>query len=428
MENLAASRKDELEQALAGKAEAERQLKAMLAGNAQKGARPDSAVFDATAGAPERLRAALEEARVLKEQVRQYKIAARANEKAASAQQSALVSATEQNRALRGKLEAARAGLVPANHDQLEMELRTSERVRHDLEQRLAILTKSKESDLKKYRLAVASAKREGVRERGEKAAMQAQLEAKDKALRAEKLRARALERKADPIRRFEAEARAMAAHEGRLAEEARLEALRLEMAPLEAQARADAEAAVAAAAAAAEPPVVVRIVLVGGDETSEAAADAAAAADATAQAGVEVALQELIKDVGETVRADEAAHEAAEQEAATRVQAAARGRLARKQVAAMREEEAKAKAETEARETVQAGPTDAPAAPPVEAPQEAAAAAPEPAPPAEPVSKATKAAPGRRRPSVMAASGRAKPSSTGGIAFNRSAPSVAAK
>ena len=36
---------------------------------------------------------------------------------------------------------------------------------------------------------------------------------------------------------RFEAEARAMAAHEGRLAEEARLEALRLEMAPLEAQA-----------------------------------------------------------------------------------------------------------------------------------------------------------------------------------------------
>ena len=152
---------------------------------------------------PPRIRAVVEDNRSMKEQLKRTKKANGTHERTIANQQQQIVN-------LEKKLEALKETLAKTGKDakQVAEEAKLLEKAKlfeeqqSDLENRVKVLTKSRESDLKKQRLELAKVTKDRQHVEAENQSLIEQLEEKDKELRQESLRVKELKSKLAPLRK----------------------------------------------------------------------------------------------------------------------------------------------------------------------------------------------------------------------------------
>lgn len=146
---------------------------------------------------PPKLRAIIEDNRVLRDRAKKYKEEASKTKKTVDTQEKQLLKLKDKVAGLNEKL----AALTKSHGDsltaeQLEEKLEKQERSMRDFEHRVEVLTKSKETEGKKFRHSLNAANKK-VRERDDQIAkLQLEIENKDKEVRAKSLECKAVQRK----------------------------------------------------------------------------------------------------------------------------------------------------------------------------------------------------------------------------------------
>ncbi|QDZ23840.1 Lebercilin domain-containing protein [Chloropicon primus] len=146
---------------------------------------------------PPKLRAIIEDNRVLRDRAKKYKEEASKTSQTVKAQEQQLLKLKDKVSALNEKL----ASLTKSHGDsltqeQLQEKLEEQERSLRDFEHRVEVLTKSKETEGKKFRHSLNAANKK-VKERDSQiASLQQDIENKDKEVRAKNLECKAVQRK----------------------------------------------------------------------------------------------------------------------------------------------------------------------------------------------------------------------------------------
>lgn len=146
---------------------------------------------------PPKLRAIIEDNRVLRDRAKKYKEEASKTKKTVTTQEQQLLKLQDKISSLNEKLAAlSKSHGDSLTQEQLQEKLEQQDRSIRDAEHRVEVLTKSKETEGKKFRHSL-NATNKKVRERDSQIAdLQQEIENKDKEVRAKNLECKALQRK----------------------------------------------------------------------------------------------------------------------------------------------------------------------------------------------------------------------------------------
>jgi len=198
VEELAAQRKLELDKVVEREKELERDRRKE---KRERVARSEE--FDTITDMPPKLRSLTEDIKVLKDRVKKYKEKCTAHERTISAQQSQILKLTDKVAGLEETLQRCNRNPKQVMDEQRMLEeLKSKQSTIEDLEHRLLVVTKSKEVETKKTRAIFADARRKEEDFKQEVAELKQLIEEKDKENRSGALKIRALQKKLEPQRR----------------------------------------------------------------------------------------------------------------------------------------------------------------------------------------------------------------------------------
>lgn len=265
---------------------------------------------------PPKLRAIIEDNRVLRDRAKKYKEEASKTMKTVTTQEKQLLKLKDKITSLNEKLAAlTKTQGDSLTQEQLQEKLEKQERSIRDFEHRVEVLTKSKETEGKKFRHSLNAANKK-VRERdGQITDLQQAIENKDKEVRAKNLECKGLQRKLTEQRTLTLTLRKK--------EEAR-----------------NADSTTSASEGGIPDGSVKFVINVVSDEAPTGGAGAGAAKKGSSMSTEEAATTVQSKYRGYQARKSTNKLKKEREEAATKIQAVHRGRMARRQSQQMKEKE----------------------------------------------------------------------------------------
>jgi len=201
VEAIAAARKDQLERIYEEKREQERKERVMR--QACRSHENDYASFSNMVDVPTKVRALHEDVKNQKDKVRKYKEKLLGAERAVVAQQQQLFKQEEKMRVLQEALTAVGKTPKQVFDEQKVMEqMEEKDKTIADLEQRLRVVMKSRETDYKRFKMERGVDKRAAEVLQEELNDYKNEIEEKDKAIRLGSMKIKALHKQLDPYKR----------------------------------------------------------------------------------------------------------------------------------------------------------------------------------------------------------------------------------